>query len=91
MGSFCFMSLFTAFTAVFTQEAACIERFHEKNRVNILDLKKRIKLIMYKTMPRTVEVRGIVFTTQLQHRAIRTLDFTIIIFLVERKLSAVMR
>ena len=57
-------------TAVFIQEAAIIERYREKNRVNILDLEKRIKLIMYKTTPRIVVARGIVFTTELQRRVV---------------------
>ena len=57
-------------TAVFIQKAAIIERYREKNRVNILDLEKRIKLIMYKTMPRIGVARGIVFTTELQRRAV---------------------
>ena len=62
--------LIIVFTAVFIQEAASRKKFQEKNRVNILDLEKRIKLIMYKTMPRILVARGIVFTIELQCRAV---------------------
>ncbi len=44
-----------------------------EERVNILDLEKRIKLIMYKTIPCTVAAHGIVFTTELEWRTGRDL------------------
>jgi len=46
-GILLFHVIVIVFTAVFFQEAACIERFHGKNRVNILDLENRIKLYIY--------------------------------------------
>jgi hypothetical protein len=66
-------ALIIVVTAVFIQEAVSIKRYQEKNRVNILDLEKRIKLIIHKTMPRTVAPRGIVFTTELEWRTGRDL------------------
>jgi hypothetical protein len=77
-------ALIIVFTAVFIQEAAIMERYREKNRVNIPDLEKRIKLIIYKTMPRTVAAHGTVFTIELQRWAVRGRYFNIIIFFVER-------
>ena len=80
--------LIIVFTAVFIQEAASRKKFQEKNRVNILDLEKRIKLIMYKTMPRAVAARGIIFTTEVQRNTGRGLYFNINVFFVERQVAA---